>query len=227
MKRVISFWRSFLSKSRIVTPCSSVDLPGELVDHRVEALVRVHLLAEVEPPHQEVHRLRHPAALDQLGVVGRVPGLEDQRGDVVALDQQAALVVGREVHRADHPLAASLAQPAGRCVEQRVRGLGVVLALEEAEHAVLAALEVVPALVGLGRDPPDDLAVAPGHEVLGLGVVEERVLGAVEEAPAFADERRHPDGPLVEAERQLDELGHLAPPLHGPDLDGVRDTSGT
>jgi hypothetical protein len=95
---------------------------------------------------------------------------------LVALDQHAALVVGREVHRADHPVAPALAQPALGGAEQRRGGLGVVLALEPAEQAPVVALELVEVAIDVGADPPDGAPVAPGEEVLGLGVLEERVL---------------------------------------------------
>ena len=60
--------------------------------------------------------------------------------------------------------------------EQGGGDLGVVAGLEEAEHRVAAALELVPAVVDLGGDPADRLAVALGEEVLGLGVLEVGVL---------------------------------------------------
>ena len=56
--------------------------------------------------------------------------------------------------------------------------LGVVLALEEAEQAPVVALELVEVAVDVGGDAADRLAVAPGEEVLGLGVLEERVLAS-------------------------------------------------
>ena len=62
--------------------------------------------------------------------------------------------------------------------------------------------KLVEALVDLSGDPADDPAAALGEEVLGVGVLEERVAAAVEVALALADQRRHPllDS-LVEAER--------------------------
>ena len=48
-----------------------------------------------------------------------MPSLEDLGLAVVALDQQAALVVGGEVHRADHPVPAPLGEPGMRGREQR------------------------------------------------------------------------------------------------------------
>jgi hypothetical protein len=50
------------------------------------------------------------------------------------------------------------------------------LRLEEPEHAVVAALELVPAAVDVGRYPAHGPAIALAQEVLGLGMVEERVL---------------------------------------------------
>ena len=94
---------------------------------------------------------------------------------LVALDQEPALVIGGEVHRAEQPLAAAPATHLGG-PEQGFEDLGVVLGLDEAELTVLAALELVPAAVDLGGDPPDGLAVSPGEEVFGIGVLEVGVL---------------------------------------------------
>ena len=68
-----------------------------------------HLLAvgDLELPHAEVHRLLQAGLLAALLVVGRVPGLLDHRLALEALDQHAALVVHREVHRPDHAVAAA------------------------------------------------------------------------------------------------------------------------
>ena len=112
---------------------------------------------------------------------------------LVALDQQAALVVGREVHRADHAVAPALAQPVSRGLEQRPRPTsGSSSALEEAEQAPVVALELVEVVVDVGADPAHGLAVAPGQEELDVGVLEERVLAPVQELPPLAHERGDP-----------------------------------
>src|SRR5436189_2361409 len=109
-----------------------------------------------------------------------MPELEDLRLQLVAVDEQAALVVGREVERADHPLAAALAVPALGCLEQRIGDLLVVDRLEEPEQAPLVVLDLVQAMVDVRRDPPDDLPVALRKKVLGLSVLEERILLTIE-----------------------------------------------
>ena len=94
----------------------------------------------------------------------------------MAGDQDADLVVGREVHRADHPVAPALAQPSLGGVQQRTRRLGVVLALKPAKQAPLVVLELVEVPIDVGADTTDRPPVAIGEEVLRLGVLEERVL---------------------------------------------------
>ena len=88
-----------------------------------------------------------------------MPGLLDHRRAVEALDQHAALVVHREVHRPDHPVTAALAQPGLGGAQQRLEHLAVVDELEEAEHAPARAVELVEGEVDLRSDPADDLAV--------------------------------------------------------------------
>jgi hypothetical protein len=149
-----------------------------------------------------------------------VPVREDDRRALVALDQQAALVVGREVHRTDHPVAAAFAQPGLRRAKQCVRRLARVLAFEEAEHPPAVVLELVEAVVDVRGDAPDRLAVAPGEEVLGLGVLEERVALAVEPLADVHRERRDP-ARLVTIERRgkRDETPHVAAIGDRPDLE--------
>ena len=60
-----------------------------------------------------------PGLLAALLVVGRVPRLLDHRLAVEALDEHAALVVHREVHRPDHAVAPARPQPALGGGEQR------------------------------------------------------------------------------------------------------------
>jgi hypothetical protein len=69
----------------------------------------------------------------------------------------------------------------------------------------------------VGRDPSHDLAVALGEEVLGLGVVKERVLVAIEELAALHDQRRDPGRAAVEPRRQLDEGAEVALSFDRPD----------
>ena len=188
-------------------------LPRRAVDEIVE-LVALLELPHRQPPHPEVHRLGHAQPLEQLPVVRRVPRLEDQRLELVALDQHAALVVGGEVHRAEHPIPAPGAHPLCRGLDQSAPDLGVVDRLEEPEHAVIAALELGPALVDLGGDPAHDLAAALGDEVLGFGVAEEGVLVSIQESAPVEDQRRHPRGVAVEAEGQLYEPVEVPPARH-------------
>ena len=91
---------------------------------------------------------------------------------LVAGDQHADLVVGREVHRADHPVPAALAQPAHRGIQQRARRLGIVLALEPPEQTPSVALKLVEVLIDVRADTPDRPPLAIGKEILRLRVLE-------------------------------------------------------
>jgi hypothetical protein len=93
--------------------------------------------------------------------------LVEARGDA------GVLVLALDAERED-------AQPGLGRIEQRLRRLLVVLALEEAEEASVVALELVQHAIDLRGDAADRAPVAPGEEVLGLAVLEPRVLLAVE-----------------------------------------------
>lgn len=100
---------------------------GGLPDRGVDLLAA----GDVQAPHIHIHRLAHPEiVLKQPLVVRVVPLAEDHRRPLVAGDEQADFVVGREVHRADHAIPATLTKPSRSGVEQRTRGLGIVLALK-------------------------------------------------------------------------------------------------
>jgi hypothetical protein len=134
---------------------------------------------------------------------------------LVAGDQHADLVIGGEVHRADHPIPAALAEPALRGVQQRACSLGVVLALEPAEQAPSVVLELVEVLIDVGADATNRTAVAVGNEVLRLRVLEEWVLALVEAFLQVHHQRGDPLGLVaIQPPRQLDEDAQLAP---GPD----------
>src|SRR4029077_120995 len=194
-----------------------LDLVGNRMDRvgeRIALLQPTHL----EVPHEEVHRLALPERLDPLLVKGRMPGFEDVGMAVVALDQQAALVIGGEVHGADQAIPPALAHPALSSLEKRLEDRRVVLGLDEAELPVAAALVLVPAAIDLGCDPPDRLAISPSEEELGLGMLEVGVLLLVQELLALIDQGRDPGSALMEPKRQLDELLQLTPALHGSNL---------
>ena len=122
-----------------------------------------------------------------------MPVLEDLRAQLVAVDEQAALVVEREVHRPDRVVAAGARAASSPAASSSARGdLRVVLALEEAELPPVVLMDLVEARVDLGGDPADDPVAAASEEVLGVGVLEVRVAAAVEVALALADQRRRP-----------------------------------
>src|SRR3954469_19237392 len=166
-----------------------LELLGELEDDRQ------HLgpVGDHELPHEEVHRLGQAGLLAAPLIVGRVPRHLDQRRALEALDQDSALVVHREVHRADHAVAAARLQPLLGGGQQRRQDLGVVLELEEAEHPPARVVVGVEEVVELGADPPDDAPVAAGQEQLRVALAEERVVAPVEEQVALQAQRGHPD----------------------------------
>jgi hypothetical protein len=147
-----------------------------------------------------------------------VPAGEDDRRPVEPGHEQPALVVGREAHGPDEPVAVALQHPRRGGVDERAGGLLVVLALEPAEEPPPVALELPEVAIDVGGDPPHDAAVPLGQEVLRLGVLEERVAPAVE---LLADEQAQRRDPVrlvpVQAVRQVDEGPQVASSAHRPD----------
>src|SRR3954447_24107591 len=140
--------------------------------------------------------------------------------------RRAAPVFGVVVLRAAHPARPpppppALAQPGLGGVHEGARGLGIVLALEEAEQPPGIVLELVEVAVDVRRDAPDHVPVAQRQEELDLGVLEERVLGRVDVLLALEAQRWDP--PLlgrVESIRQVEELLAVALALDATDLHG-------
>ena len=126
---------------------------------------------------------------------------------LVSLDEQPALVVGGEVHRADHPVATTVAQPRLGRPEQRACNLGVVLGLEETEKPPVVALELVevPSMWALIR--PTGSPSRQARKYSRLRMLEEWVLGRGRgTALALRDQRRDPVRLVtIEPPRQLDE----------------------
>ena len=120
----------------------------------------------------------------------------------MALEQDPALVVRREVGGPDHPVAALPRSHCSARSSSAAAASRVVLALEEPEPAPAVVLEALEVVVDLGGDAADRPAVAQREEVLRAAVLEERVLAPVQELLALEDQRRDPVGLVaVQAER--------------------------
>src|SRR4051812_41168836 len=196
-------------------PVLGLDLLGEVEHHGQHP----HAVGHLEVPHEEVHRLGEPGALTQRLVVGRLPGLLDQRRKLVALDHDAALLVHREIGRSDHPVAVPRRQPLLRGLEERASGLGVVLELEEPEPAPPRVVELVVGMVDLGADPAHHAAVAAGQEQRRVAVVEERVEALAQVQTPLDPDRRSPLWRVsMKPVREVDELPNLPPRAHLSDL---------
>ena len=149
----------------------------------------------------EVLGLGHAALVHEVQVVTRVVGHHDDRPGVEAFEEERALVVHGHVDRAAEPVHAPGRDPGRRRVDEGPGRLRIVEALVEPEEArpVLVRLVMVP--VDDGRDAADGPPVPEGQEILGLAVLEEGVLAAVEPVLHVRQEGRDPvrvalvDGP--------------------------------
>ena len=201
---------------RTSMPCLVLTFSAMLHDGRVDARAVI----DPELPHVQVHGLGQARALQQRRVVRLRPLVEDQRLAVEPVDEEAGvLVVGGEAERADHAVALAVPQPLLGGVEQRAGHERVVAGLEPAEHPPLVVLELVEVPVVVGGDAADRVAVAAGEEVLGLGVLEERVLRPVKSVPNVELQRGNPQGLVtIDRPREVDEGVQVPPRGDVPDL---------
>ena len=167
--------------------------------------------------------LREAGALEQRDVVRRVVRHHERGRGVEPVHQEPALVVDGEGGGPSQHVVAAGAAPAGGRVEERVGHGLVVDGLEEAEEADPVAVGLVVQAVADGGDAADDLAVALGQEVLGLGVLEEGVLLAGEEQLHVPTQRRDPERvPRVEPVGQVDEALEVSPVARRADAQPAR-----
>src|SRR5437764_14432867 len=101
-----------------------------------------------------------------------MPGLLDHRLVLEPLDQDAAFLVHRKIHRAHHPLATAFAEPGAGGIEQRAQHGFVVLELEEPEHPAAGSVVGVESVVDLGADPPHYATSVTREEVLRAPMLE-------------------------------------------------------
>ena len=157
--------------------------PGQPLVHR---LVGAHgqVAALVD---EQVLGLPEAGVLHQLHVVGRVVRHHDGGRRVEPVHQEPALVVDRERGGAPHGVEAAGAEPGGRGVEERV-GDGLVVVRTRRSRRSRPGRRGSRCGGGwrwrrCARRPPR----RGGQEVLGLAVLEEGVLGAVEQHRARRD----------------------------------------
>jgi hypothetical protein len=125
---------------------------------------------------------------------------------VEAVDQQADLLVDRQVERAQRPVAAAGLQPVLGGAEQQGEDRRVVLGGDHAEIAGLARAFLGGQVVDLGADPAHVAAAAHGQPHLHVGVLEERVGLRRQGRHPLVHQRHDPVGILgVEAVGQVDE----------------------
>jgi hypothetical protein len=142
---------------------------------------------------------------------------------VEAIDEQAALVIGRRAHRTTHRREAAGAKPAGTSIEKSSGYVEIVDRLKEAEEADPVVVELVVRAILDGGDSADWPTVAHGDEELAGSAAIERVPRFVQRVadsnakgrdpprlnPTVIDLPRNGDKPTHVANRHNVE-GHLA-----------------
>ena len=187
----------------------------DTLHHRRQLRVEVAQHRQLAPERIEVLDLPEPIGLDQLRVPGTVMRHHEEGRGVEPLDEQAALVIERGVHRpADRRHALGM-KPILRRIEEAAGRLGIVVALEEAEEAPLLLVAVDVAGVHDRRDPADVHPISSGEKRPALRPLVERVRAEAEQFLLRHDERRHPAGIVaVDPPRQLDETLPLRSGVH-------------
>ena len=160
-------------------------------------------------------------AFQQFRIIGRIPGHHDHRGQVEAVHQQAAGVIGGGVQRPAHEAHALGGQPAPGFAQQGVGGLRIVQAFEKAEGpAGLSGIGIV-LLVHNGRDAPHRQPVAQSQKQLAPGRLPERVRAGREQLAVLAFDRGHPERLIrVDGPGQVHKCGQLLFGANRNDADG-------
>jgi len=113
----------------------------------------------------------------EVGVVLWIVGHHESRRGIESIDQQAALVVGCEVHWAEDSFHALVAGPIDGGVEQGAADFRVIYGFEEPEERCLIGVETDVVVIDQGRYSAHVGAVARGDPHLDFRVLEKRVLG--------------------------------------------------
>ena len=167
---------------------------------------RRHVLGHRAAEFDVVDILGKAQVFDQFLVVGKIVIAGDGRLLVEALDQHALRVQVAEAVRAGERFQAELPGPGLDRREQGGGDLGIVGGVEPAEAQVPGLVFLVGHAAVDGGDAADGLAVPPGDELAGVGVLEGRVLFLVEDLHVVGDQLWHPIGiVLVHRKRDLDE----------------------
>ena len=144
----------------------------------------------VEAVGQEVLRLLIAQRLEMAREIGRMPGHEEHRRRVEAIDKKSALLVDRRRERSVDPRRALGAQPVLGGLGQRAHDLDVVDGVERAELRIGGADRRDAGLIDLRHDAADPLAITAGEKFLLFDELVMRVELMREDAPALDVERR-------------------------------------
>jgi hypothetical protein len=107
-------------------------------------------------------------------------------------------------------------------VEQHISDGLVSHGLEEPEKPNPVVVGLIVQAVADGRDPPDHLAISFGQEVLGIGMLKERVLVAGKQQCDVPTQRRDPNRvPPVKSIGKINELLKRPAVSDGPDRYGL------
>jgi len=143
--------------------------------HPFESLREREAVAQRDQIPEEVFYRFQPGLLEQLRVVGRVPGRHDHRGVFEAADEKSTFVVGGWAHGTLKRGQSALTQPYARSVHQGIGGFLIIDQFQEPEKPDGVLMEAVVRLVLDRRDATHRPPVPLGQEELNVGVRVERV----------------------------------------------------
>ena len=109
-----------------------------------------------------------------------------------AVDEQAAFMIRRRVHRAAHGVAAATSEPCFGGGKQRIRGGLIAHSLEEPEEANTIAVKLVMGAILDRSDTPYGFAIPKCQEKLPVCRAVERIGLGIKGVAHGNSERRHP-----------------------------------
>jgi hypothetical protein len=152
----------------------------------------------------------NPQASMRCGIVIGVVGQSKSGTMLEALHQQTETVHRREAFGTDDLGQAAGTRPSETCIEQSLRGFGVILTFEKIEEGCRFVVELVVGTVVQDGEPANGTIPLVGEKKYGVGMFVEREPLRVKSEAFVHLQGRHPLGNVpIDEKRQMEEIPQM------------------